>query len=55
VAESGGGAQISTKHKGSLTIEVRKADASPYYKPWYGAVTLVDAAQTLTAIQVLEE
>ena len=53
-AESGGTVSFSTSYTGAITVEARKASASPYYKPW-SAVGTVGTGISFTALQTLDE
>lgn len=53
-AESGGTVSFNTSYTGAITVEARKASASPYYKPW-SAVGTVGTGISFTALQTLDE
>jgi len=55
-AEGGGIASFSTKYDQVVQIEVRKASAAPFYKPWITQVTPVgNSSITVIALQELDE
>ncbi|MBI3902485.1 MAG: hypothetical protein HY306_06015 [Nitrosomonadales bacterium] len=53
--ENQGSIQFVTSYLGQINIEARKADASPFCKPWYGSTNLAKGNQAVTALQILEE
>lgn len=54
-SENAGQIQFLTDYKSLLRIEARKSDSTPFYRVWYGAVTLTDKPLTMTAVQEMEE
>lgn len=54
--ESAGAVLFTTDYAGAVSIEARKASASPYYRPWVSQITTIfEQTVSATAVQQLDE